>query len=88
MCYRKGNMAFTPFSVELGESLTEVHRQLRLAVRRETSPIALIQILNTLSTLAALTPFRRFPSSGLLKALFVEIQNFLLRTDREYSFRR
>ncbi|CAG0921401.1 unnamed protein product [Notodromas monacha] len=83
---RRGTQAFTPFAVELGESLMEVHKGLRLAVAQETSPITLIQILNTINTLVALTPFRRFAHAGLLKALVSDIKKFLAPQNRMNQF--
>ncbi|KAK2165572.1 hypothetical protein LSH36_48g03055 [Paralvinella palmiformis] len=74
------NAPFTPFSVNLGHMIKEIHRSLLLALVSETSPLATTQIIKCLATMIPNVPYQRL-RPGLLTRVLKQIYPFISHRD-------
>lgn len=66
-------MAFTPFSIALGNTLCNLYNQLNQALTKEGNLTVLAQILKCISTFITATPFNRL-STGIIPKLIDQIR--------------
>nr|XP_023019529.1 HEAT repeat-containing protein 6 [Leptinotarsa decemlineata] len=71
--------SFTPFSVFLGLTVTQLHKSLIAAMKERHVPV-LIQILKCLAALVQATPYHRM-SQGLLSKLVRSVKQFIYSRD-------
>lgn len=73
--YSEKTTAFTPFSVQLGLTIKELHRCLSLALNDSSIPV-LTQVLKCFATLIQPTPYEKL-SPGLITKIVRNVKGFI-----------